>query len=170
MTSPGAVARLGLVVLTLLMPGHLAGQEVGIPVGTPAPAVEVQDLQGNPLQLGDLMEAGKPTLLEFWAIWCDVCEVLQPEMDRVHARYGGEVNVIAIAVGVAQTLRRVNRHLEDHDPGYPFVWDARGAAVRAFEAPTTSAVVLLDGNGRVAYTGVGGDQALMAAVERVLAP
>lgn len=163
-------AVLVALAILLLLPAPGLTQEVGIAVGTPAPAAEVQDLEGNPLQLLDLIEPGKPTLIEFWATWCEVCEALQPEMDRVHARFGDRVTVIAVAVGVAQTLRRVNRHLEEHDPGYPFVWDARGAAVRAFEAPTTSAVVLLDAQGRVAYTGVGGNQALVTAVERVLSP
>ena len=58
----------------------------------------------------------------------------------------------------------MRQHLEDHDPGYPFLYDARGNAVRAYNAATTSIVVMLDGEGKVAYTGVGTDQDLMGAV------
>jgi predicted transcriptional regulator len=75
---------------------------------------------------------------------------------------------VAVAVGVAQTVRRIQRHLEDHDPGYPYLFDARGAAVRAYNATTTSIVVMLDAEGKVAYTGVGAQQNLTAAVERLL--
>jgi thiol-disulfide isomerase/thioredoxin len=111
---------------------------------------------------------GKPTLLEFWATWCENCEALQPQMDRIQAEYGDRVNVVAVAVAVSQTVRRVKRSLEEHDPGYPYLWDAGGAAVRAYKAPTTSVVVILDADGKVVYTGSGGGQDLMAAVAAVL--
>jgi len=162
------VFALALALAPLALPGSAEAQEVGIALGARGPDAAVQDLNGRPMQLLSLARPGKPTLLEFWAVWCGECETLQPQLDRVQARYGNDVTLIAVAVGVAQTLRRVTRHLESHDPGYPFVWDAQGAAVRAYDVPTTSVVVLLDAEGRVAYTGVGGDQNLMQAVERVL--
>jgi len=80
------------------------------------------------------------------------------------------MNIVAVAVGVSQSVRRVKRHLEEHDPGYPFLWDARGAAVRAYDATTTSIVVMLDEQGKVAYTGVGPSQDLIEAAHRIMAP
>jgi thiol-disulfide isomerase/thioredoxin len=121
------------------------------------------------MQLKGLLEPGRPAVLEFWAVWCGECAALQPQFDQLRARYGNQVSIVAVAVAVGQTLRRVNEHLDSHDPGYPFVWDAGGAAVRAYEAPTTATVVILDRQGRVVYTGVDRDQDLLAAVERVLA-
>lgn len=144
-----------------------AAQSVSLPIGTQAPAAMVEDLDGNELDLLALVD-GKPALLEFWATWCEQCEALQPEIDRVQAAYGDEVSVVAVAVAVAQSVRRVQRHVADAGHDYPFVYDAGGAAVRAYQAPTTAVVVLLDGEGKVAYTGVGPDQDLMGAVERVL--
>ena len=85
-------------------------------------------------------------------------------MDRIQAEYGEEVSVLAVAVAVSQSVRRVRRHLEDHDAGYPYLWDATGAAVRAYKAPTTSVVIILDADGKVVYTGSGGDQDLVSVV------
>ena len=76
---------------------------------------------------------------------------------------------VAVAVAVAQSLRRVRRHVEREGHDYPFLWDVRGEAVRAYESTTTSIVVILDGEGKVAYTGVGPDQNLVAAVTEILA-
>jgi thiol-disulfide isomerase/thioredoxin len=142
---------------------------VALPLGSAGPDAAVQDLEGRSIQLKSHFIAGRPTVLEFWATWCGECEALQPQFDQVQARFGNQVRVIAVAVGVGQTLRRVNQHLEDHNPGYPFVWDANGAAVRAYEVPTTSTIVILDREGRVVYTGVDRSQNVIAAVERVLA-
>jgi thioredoxin-like negative regulator of GroEL len=58
-----------------------------------------------------------PTLIEFWAVWCENCEALQPQLDKIRATYGDRLNVVAVAVAVAQSLRRVRRHVEEHEPG-----------------------------------------------------
>ncbi|NNF38208.1 MAG: redoxin domain-containing protein, partial [Gemmatimonadetes bacterium] len=76
---PDAPARARRVLLavaaalaaTLVVPGLAAGQGVGLDIGTPAPAVEVEDLDGNTVQIADYIEPGKLTLLEFWATWCE---------------------------------------------------------------------------------------------------
>lgn len=170
--APRAWPPLALAVLLALafLPATAGAQEVGLPVGTQAPAASLEDLDGNPVQLLDYVEEGTPTLIEFWATWCELCEELQPQLDRIQAEHGDRVKVVAVAVAVAQSVRRVRRHLEDHDPGYPYLWDAAGEAVRAYRAPTTSVVVLLDGSGQVVYTGSGGDQDLVGEVERILGP
>ena len=141
--------------------------EVGPKIGTAAPSAQLQDLDGNPVELLDFVGNG-PALIEFWATWCEQCEALQPQLDQIQAEYGDRLKVVAVAVAVSQSPRRVKRHLEDHDPGYPFLYDVRGAAVRAYQAPTTAIVVILDAQGQVAYTGVGPGQDLLGAVQRVL--
>ena len=165
----GLCAGLLALVMTLT-PAVLQAQStaVSLPLGTPAPDAALEDLDGNPVSLLDFHEAGKLTLVEFWASWCENCEALQPQLDRIQADYGGQVNVVAVAVAVAQSQRRVRRHVEDHGAGYPYLWDADGAAVRAYNASTTSIVVVLDENGTVAYAGVGGDQDLIGAVQSLL--
>jgi thiol-disulfide isomerase/thioredoxin len=166
-----AIATCLLLIGAGLAPSALRAQagegEVGLAIGTRAPAAAVEDLDGNPAELLDYIGDG-PALIEFWASWCENCEALQPQLDRIHATHGERLKIVAVAVAVSQSLRRVKRHLEAHDPGYPYLWDGRGAAVRAYEAPTTSVVVILDGEGKVAYTGVGGQQDLIGAVERIV--
>ena len=167
-----ALAALAWSVVWAAPGGPLHAQagegQVSLPNGTQAPDAALEDLEGNEVRLLDYAR-GKPTLIEFWASWCEQCEALQPEIDRVQADFGDRVNVVAVAVAVAQSLRRVRRHAEAHASGYPFLWDAEGEAVRAYSATTTSIVVILDAEGKVAYTGVGPDQDLVGAATKILA-
>jgi thiol-disulfide isomerase/thioredoxin len=110
----------------------------------------------------------QPVLLEFWATWCENCEALHPRMLEASDEYGDRVAFFAVAVAVGQSERRVRRHLADHPVPYPTLWDGRGEAVRAFETPATSYIVILDEDGRVAYTGIGRDQDVVRAVREVV--
>ncbi|MDX1494438.1 MAG: TlpA disulfide reductase family protein, partial [Longimicrobiales bacterium] len=140
-----AAAALGVIFLAGAAPASAQSGGVSLALGTQAPDAEVETLDGEAVSLLDFVEPGKPALIEFWATWCEQCEALQPQLDEVQARYGDDVSVVAVAVGVSQSPRRVRRHLEEHDPGYPFLYDARGNAVRAYNAATTSIIVMLDG-------------------------
>lgn len=166
-----AAARFwAILTVAIAAPGHAVAQEgaeLGLPPGTAAPDAQVEDLEGNAVSLLELVGGG-PALIEFWASWCEQCELLQPEIDAVQERFGGRVKVVAVAVAVSQSVRRVRRHVEQHEPGYLFVYDARGEAVRAYEALTTSIVVLIDGDGRIVSTGVGPKQGLVDAVDAML--
>lgn len=162
-------ALAGVAVAALVLsPAAVRAQGVGPALGTSAPGAVLEDLDGNPVQLLDYVAAGKPAIIEFWASWCELCEALQPQLDRIQAQHGDQVNVVAVAVAVSQSVRRVKRHLDAHDPGYPYLWDARGQAVRAYNALTTSVVVMLNADGTVAYTGVGAEQDLEGEVAKLL--
>lgn len=143
-------------------------QDEGIAVGTPAPRVVINDLDGHPVDVGN--DIGKrPVFLEFWATWCELCKALYPRMEAAAARYGGKVAFYGINVTVNQTPARVRRYLDEHHPPFRTLYDSEGVGVRAYQAPTTSYVVIIDRHGNVAYTGSGGDQDLDAALAKVTA-
>jgi thiol-disulfide isomerase/thioredoxin len=153
--------------LAIAQPASAQDDEVGIALGARPPAAQVQDLDGHAVDLGTAI-GKKPVLLEFWATWCPRCEALVPKMEAARARYGSQVSFVAIAVAVGQTPAAVKRHLTRHPIPFRVFWDADGNAVRAFQAPATSFVVVLDGEGKVVYTGIGEEQDVEAAVKRVV--
>lgn len=141
--------------------------EVGLPLGTVPEAVVIEDLDGNDVDLAQYI-GGKPALFQFWATWCEDCKQLEPKMIAAHEQYGDQVTFIAVSVAVNQSKRSIERHLEKNPVPHIVLWDTRGRAVRAFAAPTTSYVALLDADGKVVYTGVGGDQDIEMAIRRVV--
>ncbi len=162
----GVVLLLGIAFAPLA----LGGQEISLPLGSEAPAAALEDLDGNPVQMLDYVGEGKPTLIEFWASWCELCEALQPQLDQIQEEWGSQVNIVAVAVAVSQSQRRVRRHVEEHGIEYPYLWDGEGEAVKAYEIPGTSIVVILDGEGTVVYTGSGKDQDLIGEVRKLIPP
>jgi len=60
------------------------------------------------------------------------------------------------------------RHQASHAMPFPIYWDTDGRATRAFQAPSTSYVVVLNARGRVVYTGSGSDQDIETAVKKGL--
>jgi thiol-disulfide isomerase/thioredoxin len=144
----------------------LWSQESGVGVGTAAPAVMVNDLDGRPVDLGRYL-GKKPLFLEFWATWCEQCEELLPELRAAQSRYGDKVEFFGINVTVNQTPERVRQYMESRQPGFRVLYDDQGASIRAYEVPATSYVVIVDRAGKVAYTGVGGSQKFEAVLRRV---
>jgi len=153
--------------LLLTASGAGVAQDVGLPIGTVPAAAEVEDLDGNAVDLAQYIGT-RPVLIEFWATWCSVCKALEPTLQAAKKKVGDRVDFLIVGVGVNQTPRRIRRHLEDHPATGPVFYDAKGAAVRAYRTPTTSYVVILDADGKVAYTGTGEDQPIAEALAKVL--
>ena len=161
-----AVLSMAVLSFGVLPPAAAAAQasgDIGIALGERPELVEIEDLEGNKVSLADYV-GDRPALIEFWARWCELCEALHPQMVDAHARYGDRVAFLAVAVAVAQSQRSVRRHLEDMPTEFPTLWDDGGRAVRAFLAPGTSYIVVLDAEGLVTYTGSGAGQDIEAAV------
>jgi peroxiredoxin len=147
---------------------RLPAQEDGLAVGGPAPVVTVHDLEGRPVDLGRYL-GKQPVFLEWWATWCENCEALLPRVRAARAELGDRVAFFGINVAVNQSPERVRRFLQKTEVPYRTLYDDEGVSTRAYGAPATSYIVIVDRDGRVAYTGLGRDQDFLPALRRVAA-
>jgi peroxiredoxin len=161
---------MGIALLLLAPPMAVpaGAQEAGLEVGVKAPVVTVKDLEGKPVGLEQYL-GKQPLFMEWWATWCEQCEALLPRVRAAHAELGDKVAFLGINVAVNQTPERVRRYVESNKPPFRALYDEEGESTRAYAAPTTSYVVIVDRNGRVAYTGTGGDQEFLGALRQVAA-
>lgn len=155
----------GGLALSVVLAGAAPAQDLGLPVGASAPRLAVNDLDGKPVDLGQWI-GRKPVLIQFWATWCDNCEALLPGLRDARGKVGDRVEFIGINVTVNQTPDRVRRYLEEHNPPFRVLYDTEGASVRAFAAPATSYIVVIDAKGKILYTGVGPDQNFQPSLYR----
>jgi len=147
-----------LLALTLALAAPAMAQDVGLEIGRVPASATVQDMQGAAVDLAATYVGKKPVIVEFWATWCPICEALLPRMEAAQRRYGTQVAFVVVGVGVNQSRASMQRHLDRHPMPFTFYFDNAGAAVRAFEAPSTSYIVALDAGGQVVYTGSGENQ------------
>ena len=153
-------------LIALTSPRNAIAQDSGLGIGTQAPSAIVQTLDGKPVDLATIAKG--PTVIEFWATWCENCEHLLPTMQKAAAKYGKQVKFVSVAVSVNQSVNRVKLYVAKHGvPGEQF-YDAKGDATGKWDVPATSHVVVLNKAGKVVYTGVGGDQNIEAAIRKAL--
>ena len=161
-----SVQGLSLMVAALLANSALA-QDSGIEVGATAPAAVVATLDGKPADLSAFI-GKRPVLMEFWATWCPNCRELEPTMKAMHAKYGAKVTFVGVAVSVNESPALVRKYVENHKLPWAQVYDNKGNAADKYDVPATSYVVVIDKNGKVVYTGMGGKQDLEAALKKVM--
>jgi len=141
--------------------------QTGLALGTRAPEVRVETIDGKPVWLSSTF--GKtPVLLEFWATWCPNCKALEPQMAAAAKKYKGKIAMVGVAVGVNQSAALVKAYAAKHELPLHVVYDREGDAADKFDVPATSYIVILNADGRVIYTGVGADQDVEAAIRRAL--
>lgn len=152
--------------VSLLWGGGLAAQAPG--AGDLAPVLQVHDLDGQPVDLGEWI--GKtPVFLEFWATWCTSCAALEPAVRQARETYGAGVEFVGINITVGETRDSVRAWVARNQPPFRVLYDDEGVSQRAFDVSETSYVVIIDRTGRIAYTGVGGKQSFATALRRVTA-
>jgi thiol-disulfide isomerase/thioredoxin len=158
----------GCVATLVLLAGaeRLTAQDSALKVGDRAPRVVVHDLNGKPVNLGQYVGV-KPVFLEFWATWCESCRELMPHVQAAQKAYGSKVEFIGINVAVNETPAGVQHFMNAHAPGFRTLYDDQGNSTRAYQAPATSYVVVVDRSGKVAYTGIGGTQDFDGVLRRV---
>ncbi|MEO5824925.1 MAG: TlpA disulfide reductase family protein [Gemmatimonadales bacterium] len=151
------------VALTVALAAPAAAQGVG----DRAPAVRVASLDGREIPIA--VTAGrKAMVIEFWATWCEVCEALLPRMRAAQTRYGSQVDFFGVNVTVNESRARVTRFVAEHRLPFTVVYDNGGVAVRAYSAPTTSHVVIVDASGVIRYVGSGASQDITGELAKVV--
>lgn len=120
--------------------------------GRPLPTVAIPDLEGLPRALG---EAGRPSLINFWATWCPPCRAEMGGLERLHREFGG-AGLVVQGVSVDTDANLVREFILQQGIGFPILLDHDGRVtqgtlgVRIF--PTT---LLVRRDGSIAEVVVG---------------
>lgn len=135
--------------------------------GTPAPPLRLKDIEGRSHDIATLK--GKVVLVNFWATWCPPCRREMPSMDRLARKLTGE-DFVVLAVDVGEDADTVEAFLSQLDGGhaFPILLDTHGRTMRAWGTGGLPTTYLVDRQGRIAYTAVGGREFDHPDIERTV--
>jgi peroxiredoxin len=125
-------------------------------VGAPAPAWQLNDLNGKPVQLSDFK--GKVVILDFWATWCPPCRGEIPDFVALQNEYKDK-GLVVVGVSVDQGGPGVvSAFAKAQGMNYPVVMgdDAVTAAYGDIQMIPTTFVI--DRTGKVAAQHIGGTE------------
>lgn len=52
----------------------------------------------------EVLEAGKPVIVDFWAPWCGPCRTVAPELEKLASRVGDSVEFVKVNVDEARDV------------------------------------------------------------------
>jgi peroxiredoxin len=135
-------------------------------VQRPAPAINVDDLDGKRVDLADL--EGKVVLVDFWATNCPPCLEEFPKMKQLYADFRDKGFEI-VGISLDEDPEEIAAFQRKSKLPWRLVHsEARIEELRErYRVPTIPALYLVDQKGRVAYVDLRGKD-LRSAVERLL--
>jgi thiol-disulfide isomerase/thioredoxin len=86
---------------------------------TPEASLVKLDEASTPLELA--LTNGKPTLMEFYADWCTVCQKMAPDMQQLETQYADKVNFVMLNVDNNKWLPEMLKYRVDGIPHFVFL-------------------------------------------------
>ncbi len=122
---------------------------IGADAGGPkVPPFELRSLEGKTYTEQNLI--GQPTLLMFWASWCQVCQRELPKVHDLQQKMKGK-RFQVLAVGFADTEANIRDYVTSHPThfNFPVLYDTGNEVATRFGARSTPTFFLLNKNGEV---------------------
>ena len=135
--------------------------------GKPAPAFELDDLEGKTVKLADLK--GSVVVLDFWATWCGPCRKGMPILDKV-AQERKDKGLKVYAVNLQEDKETVDAFVKQTKLGLPVLLDLQGETGQAYGANAIPETVIIgkDGNVKKVIIGLHPEEELAKLIDAAL--
>ncbi len=122
------------------------------PVDAETASLPIKTLDGNVVTLSQF-KGKEPVYLKFWATWCQPCRKQMPHFQKVQLIYGKKIKVIAINLGVNDSIKLVKETQKEFGLTMPIAIDTSGALAQAFGLIGTPYHILIDKQGTIIHKG-----------------
>lgn len=169
MSSPAPIAGLGqrerLILLVIAL--ALATAVVWLRGGL-QPQAPLEALARRSPDLSVALSNGRPTIVEFYADWCEACRSMAPAMESVEESHRNQLNVVLLNVDNPRWLPEVERYEVNGIPQLELFNSegtsvGRSIGVRSRSELESLAQALINGKPLPALAGVGATSSLAQA-------
>jgi thiol-disulfide isomerase/thioredoxin len=119
----GRRERLVLVLIASLLAAAVLWLRGGL-----QPQAPLETLARRSPELSVALADGRPTLVEFYADWCEACRTMAPAMETVESSYRGRLNVVLLNVDNPRWDPELERYAVNGIPQLE-LFDGSGASV-----------------------------------------
>ena len=142
-----------IVILCMTFSISLFAQEAKDKHLAKLPAVEIQDLNGNPFNTKDIQNDGKPVIISLWATWCKPCiaELLAIADEYEDWVEETGVKLYAISIDDSKTSSRVAPFVKGKNWEYTVLLDVNSDFKRAMNVNDVPYMCILNGNGEIVW-------------------
>ncbi len=142
-----------LLLMTVTVSGCRPGTgDVAAEDREAAPEFSLASVEGEELGLGDL--SGKVAILDFWATWCSPCHLQAEILEELQEEFAGQ-DLEIVSIDTGEVAERVRTFVEKNPKAFAVLIDADSKVSDEFEVTALPTVILLDRQGRIAFTSVG---------------
>lgn len=124
----------------------------GVEVGLPAPAFNLESLDGEPIALSDHL--GDVVVVNFWATWCPPCRAEMPGIEQVYKAHKND-GVVVLAINGQEERALVKSFIDEKGFTFPILLDESAQALRAYDARSFPMTIVVDREGIVRYKQIG---------------
>ena len=122
------------------------------------PETQIKDVNtGKKLPFNETVEKGKVTLISFWATWCVPCkkEIKNISLKLPAWKKEADFNYITISIDEPRAEGLVRTYALSQGWSFPYYLDANSDLKRSLSFQNVPYTMIIDKNGKVAFTHTG---------------
>ncbi len=115
-----------------------------IEMGKEAPDFTLYDMDGNERSLSEFK--GKMVFLNFWATWCQYCDIEMPDLQKIHDQND---DLVVLGVNVREDIDLVRDYLEEGGYDFPVILDEDGGIASMYLVSGMPTTYFIDAEGLI---------------------